>query len=134
MLGALPALAALGDTVESVATDQKMLRASIKVSQANGYTVHEMTADNGVVVNEYVSTAGKVFGVSWKGSTMPDLSQLFGLYFQEFRASLPGKARRHAAVRSGNLVVDSRGHQRDFSGRAYVTSLLPAGVCAEVIQ
>jgi len=134
---ALPVFAALGDTVESVASDQKKFQARVKVTQSNGYSVHEMTADNGVAVNEYVSAAGKVFAVSWKGPVIPDLTQLLGSYFPEFQTSVrAGKVRnrRSAVVRNPDLVVESGGRMRDFSGRAYVNSLLPSGVGAEVIQ
>jgi hypothetical protein len=32
----------------------------------------------GDVVNEYVSSEGKVFAVAWKGAAMPDLNQTLG--------------------------------------------------------
>jgi hypothetical protein len=129
-----PALAGLGDTVESVATDQKKFQARMKVTQASGYTVHELTTDNGTVMNEYVSPAGKVFGVSWSGPIIPDLTQLYSSYFQQYSGNVKKGSRRHVAVRTNDLVVEARGHQRDYSGRAYVISLLPAGVSPEVIQ
>jgi Protein of unknown function (DUF2844) len=134
---ALPVWAALGDTVESVASDQKKFQARIKVSQLNAYSVHEMTTDNGIIVNEYVSPAGKVFAVSWKGPVIPDLSQLLGTYFPEFQSSVRGakvRNRRSAVVRNTDLIVESSGRMRDFTGRAYLHSLLPSGVDAEVIQ
>jgi hypothetical protein len=115
---ALPALAALGDTV----------------SQAGAYSVHQLTLENGTVVNEYVSAAGKVFGVAWNGPAIPDLSQLYGTYFEQYRTNVPKRARRMAAVRSGDLVAEASGHPLSYMGRAYVTSLLPVGVGPEVIQ
>lgn len=134
LLGALPVLASLGDTVDSVATDQRMLRAGTHtVNQGSGYSVHELKSNN-VAVKEYVSPAGKVFAVTWKGSAMPDLSQLFGSYFAEYHAKVPARARHQMTLRGGDLVVEGVGHQRFFTGRAYVPSLVPAGLNPEVIQ
>jgi Protein of unknown function (DUF2844) len=77
-----------------------------------------------------------VFGVSWKGPTLPDLSQLLGSNFAEFQNTLqrkPGR-RKAAVVRNSDLVVESAGHTRAFYGRAYLNSLLPDGVTQEVVQ
>src|SRR5262245_31822916 len=132
LVSALPCLAALGDTVASVAADQTHFQARIKSIQAQNYSVHEMTRDDGMVINEYVSSSGKVFGVSWKGPVIPDLSQLLGSSFSTFqdqvRASGRQARRRGAIVRRGDLVVESGGHPRDYRGRAYLVNLLPSNV------
>ena len=135
----LPCLAALGDTVASVEADQQKFQAHRKISQAQNYAVHEMTRDDGMVITEYVSTAGKVFGVSWKGPVIPDLSQLLGAHFAAFKSEVQGESRikarrRGAAVRQGALVVESSGHPRDYFGRAYLSDQLPGGVTETVIQ
>ena len=127
---------ALGGSTESVVTDQARLKAARMVVSRSGYEVHEISSGDGTIVREYVSPAGQVFGVSWKGPAIPDLSQLLGSSFQEFKASVhptPGR-RRVAVVRNNNLVVDSTGHTRAFSGRAYLKSMLPGGVTEEVVQ
>ena len=133
---ALSALAALGGSEQSVISDQIKLQASRKVVPEHGYRVHEITREDGTSINEYVSFDGKVFGVSWKGPTLPDLSQLLGSNFAEFRNNLrPQAGRRKAAVvRTGDLVVESTGHMRAFQGRAYLKSMLPAGVSQDVVQ
>jgi hypothetical protein len=127
---------ALGGTEASVAADQVRLRAARRVLSEAGYTVHEISSGDGTVVREYVSPAGQVFGVSWKGPAIPDLSQLLGSSFAEFKSSIhpaPGR-RRAVTVRNSNLVVESAGHARAFFGRAYLTSMLPSGVTQEVVQ
>ena len=133
---ALSALAALGGSEQSVISDQIKLQASRKVVPEHGYRVHEITREDGTLINEYVSFDGKVFGVSWKGPTLPDLSQLLGSNFAEFRNNLrPQAGRRKAAVvRTGDLVVESTRHVRAFQGRAYLKSMLPAGVSQDVVQ
>jgi hypothetical protein len=133
---ALPGFAALGGTEDSVAADQVKFRASRRMVPEHGYRVHEFTRDDGTLIREYVSFDGKVFGVSWKGSTLPDLSQLLGSSFTEFQTTLqrkPGR-RKAAVVRNSDLVVESTGHTRAFYGRAYLNSLLPDGVTQEVVQ
>ena len=68
---ALSAFATLGGSEQSVISDQIKLQASRKVVPEHGYRVHEITREDGTLINEYVSFDGKVFGVSWKGPTLP---------------------------------------------------------------
>lgn len=132
----LPAGATLGGSAESVVTDQSKLHAKRAVVNMRNYTVHEITGDDGTVIREYVTPAGKVFGVSWSGPTIPDLSQLLGAYNTEFQNTLRSKGgrRKNAVVRNSDLVVESTGHTRAFHGRAYLNSMLPSGVTEEVVQ
>ena len=132
----LPAGATLGGSAESVVTDQSKLHAKRAVVERRDYTVHEITGDDGTVIREYVTPAGKVFGVSWSGPTIPDLSQLLGAYNTEFQNTLRSKGgrRKNAVVRNSDLVVESTGHTRAFHGRAYLNSMLPSGVTEEVVQ
>ncbi len=102
---ACPAWAALGDDAGSIATDRQHLQAQAQaITSAAGYTVHEMRTPANTVVREFVSSAGRVFAVSWRGPILPD------------------------------LVIESAGRMRAFHGFAYVPSLLPAGVPASAIQ
>lgn len=136
--GAVPGWAALGGSVESVAADQVKFQAKHKMMTMPQYTVHEISRDDGGVIREYVTQAGKVFGVSWSGPTIPDLTQLLGSYQTEFRDALRVQprsfGRRPAAVHNADLVVETGGHMRAFQGRAYLNSLLPTGVSPETIK
>jgi hypothetical protein len=135
---ALPGWAALGGSAESVVTDQVKFQAKRKMMTTAEYTVHEISRDDGGVIREYVTPAGEVFGVSWSGPTLPDLTQLLGSYRAEFRDTLLAQpksfSRRPVAVHNTDLVVETGGHIRAFQGRAYVNSLLPAGVSPETIK
>jgi len=133
---AFPAGATLGGSAESVVTDQSKLHDKRAVVDRRDYTVHEMTSDDGTLIREYVAPAGKVFGVSWSGPTIPDLAQLLGGYNIEFQNTLRSKGRRRgvAVVRNPDLVVESAGHARAFHGRAYLNSMLPSGVTEDVVQ
>jgi hypothetical protein len=133
---ALPGWAVLGGSAESVATDQVKFNANRKVVATREYAVHEISRDDGTLIREYVTPAGKVFGVSWSGPVIPDLSQLLGSYNTEFQNSLHAKRGRRKAgvVRNPDLVVESSGHMRAFYGRAYLNSMLPSGVTQETVK
>jgi hypothetical protein len=133
---ALPVGATLGGPAESVVTDQTKLHAKHAVVERRDYTVHEITRDDGTLIREYVTPAGKVFGVSWTGPTIPDLAQLLGTYNAEFQSAIRAKRGRRsgAAIHNPDLVVESSGHMRAFRGRAFLNSMLPSGVTEEVVQ
>lgn len=135
LLFAVPSWAVLGEHEQSVNADQQRMHGERRSIPQQGYTMHEISAPDGMVVKEYVAASGIVFGVSWRGPTLPDLKNLLGTYFPEFQQSAgSGPRHRALAVRTDRLVVQSSGHMRDFRGRAYVTSLIPPQVTEEAVQ
>jgi len=135
MFAAAPAWAVLGGSVDSVRADQARLEAKLHVATLPGYTVHEISRGDGTAIKEFVSPLGTVFGVSWKGPTMPDLAPLLGTYYSEFHQEVAGRRHRGpVVVRTKDLVVESGGHLRAFHGRAYVTSLVPNTLSPAVVQ
>src|SRR3954447_6825055 len=127
--------AALGGDVSSVQADQAHMRAQRRVTQTPTYSLHEMQAQSGTVVREFVSPQGKVFGVTWHGSSVPDLQQLLGSYYAEFIHAAPVR-RSHGpvSIQTPNFIIQSGGHQRALAGRAYIPEMLPDGVRAGEIQ
>jgi hypothetical protein len=137
LLGTAPTWAALGKPVSSVADDQKRLGGEVHIrSAAAGLAVHEISVADGTVVREYVSPAGEVFGVSWRGATRPDLVALLGDHYSAFREAPRPAGHRHGplVLRTDHLVVEMGGHMRDFHGRAYLPDRLPASVSAEAVR
>lgn len=135
----ISASAELGGDVTSVQNDQVRMKATLKVTEAQAYTVQEITSPEGTVVKEFVSPAGKVFGVAWTGHFMPDLQQLLGTYFVQFSQAAQSqqashRARRAISVQEPGLVVQSAGRMRSYHGRAYIPEMIPQGVGPEVIQ
>ena len=115
------------------------MQASRRTTAAEGYTVHEMAAANGIIVREFVSPEGKVFGVAWQGPWMPDMRQVLGKYFDHFVQANQAHSgarmgRRPVVIEEPGLVVQIGGHMRNFVGRAYAPEMLPSGVRAENIQ
>ncbi len=129
------AFAALGGDLTSVQADQAHMRAQRRVIQNTAYTVHEMQTESTTVVREFVSPEGKVFGISWQGPTRPDLQQMLGSYYSEFAQAVPTR-RVHGPVtiQTPNLVIQSGGHMRALTGRAYVPAMVPANVRPEDIK
>jgi Protein of unknown function (DUF2844) len=128
-----PAFGSLGGALDSVQADQSRMMATIKTTDARAYSIHEITTPAGVVVREYVSASGRVFGVAWQGPFMPDMRLILGAYFQHF--SVAAKAQRESRrnrnlllITEPGIVVESSGHMRSYSGRAYDPGLLPEGV------
>lgn len=94
------------------------------------YTVSQSTLDSGTVVREYSDTAGKVFAVSWRGPTLPDLRTLLGEKFAVMTGAAGQRARAghsQLALNQSDVVLVSSGHMRAFAGHAWIPSALPAG-------
>jgi len=132
-------MAALGGDASSVETDRAKMKAEVSVTQSDAYAVHEIKAPTRMVVREYVSGDGRVFGVAWQGPFMPDMKQILGTYFQQYsaaarevRAGRPG--RRPLDIQQPGLVVESSGHMHSYSGRAYDPGLVPSGVMPDAIR
>jgi hypothetical protein len=124
---AAPALAALGGGASSVAADSAHMKGTVRVSPQANFTVHEIETSAGIVVHEYLSLDDKVFAVSWRGAGIPDLRQLLGSYYGSFEQAASTTTHNHhnLAVQTPDVVVQSSGHTRAFSGRAWAPALLP---------
>jgi hypothetical protein len=136
LLGAAPAWAVLGEPLSSVQSDQAYFRGRLEEVPRQGYALHQITAPDGTVVREYVSPQGTVFGVSWQGPAMPNLSQLLGSYAADFQqpSQSPHPRRGPLVVRNDRVVIESGGHMRAFHGRAYVPNLIPNNLTQAVVQ
>ena len=138
VFAAQQAKAALGESVDSVASDQKAISAVQKTTKTStGYTVHEIRSET-ITVREYVSPSGVVFGIAWNGLTHPDLTPLLGSYASEHQKALnhvkrqPG--RRYVKIKTDNIVVEKWGHMRNLQGRTYAPALIPQGVSVDEIK
>lgn len=139
LIFARPAFAGLGENASSVLADQAHLQGTLRTKLAQSYWVQEIQSASGITVREYVSASGKVFAVAWQGPWFPDLQQLLASYFTQFQQAAQAQAnsqrgRRPLFIQLPGLVVQSGGHVRAFSGRAYLPDQLPHGVTAADIQ
>lgn len=132
-----PASAVLGGNVTSVEADRQQMKATTAVTLNGRYEVHELQAGGGNVVREFVSPTGNVFGVVWKGSVRPQYLQLLGSSYTKEISKAAVSRRNHRAplhIEEPDFVFSAFGHIRYHVGRAYVPSLIPAGVLPEEIQ
>ena len=126
------ACAELGGNATSVQTDQVRMKASVMhtTKTSPNYSVQEIQSPTGVIIKEFVSTTGTVFAVIWQGPLMPNMQQLLGQYFGNYvtAAKTNRSGHNHLSIQQADLVVQSSGHMRAFSGIAYIPSLMPVGV------
>jgi hypothetical protein len=133
------ACASLGGDLTSVRDDQAKMQGTLQTTSNGSYNVHEIQAPSGVVVREYVSLSGNVFGVAWQGRSHPDLHQVLGAYYDQYvQAVQAQRAQRHGhgplLIQQPGLVVQMGGHMRSLTGRAFIPQSLPAGMRPEEIQ
>jgi hypothetical protein len=133
------AVATLGGSLDSIQSDQARFKARIRIIEAGAYTVHELTTPTDIVVREYVSPSGQVFGVTWRGPFIPDMQQLLGAYFQHYVEAAQAERERHVGrtplnIRLPGLVVQTGGHMRAYFGRIYDPHLMPARVSSDDVR
>jgi hypothetical protein len=138
MAGSLPAWAALGQIEGSVSVDQQHLKSDDNVRSFQSYKIHELSTTNGSTVREFVSPKGLVFGVAWQTPFMPDMHQLLGDYVTTLQSASKAQIRiqhqRSLIVKTDDFVYFGAGRLRFYQGRAYVPSLIPGNVSAEVVK
>jgi hypothetical protein len=138
LLPARQTLAALGESVDSIESDRESLTAVRGAMTAHrDYTVHEIKTES-TTIREYVSPAGIIFAITWRGLVHPDLAELLGSYAGEYQEALQQtqrkQGRRQLQVNTNRVVVQKWGHIRDMKGRAYAPDLIPPGVSIDAIQ
>ena len=128
--------AALGQPEASAAADALALKGSIKSTEQASYRIHTIELPSGAVLREFATPGGNVFAVAWSGPSLPNLRQSLGQYFDEYVTAAQAKRGSHhqLVIQQDDLVVQSSGHMRDFSGRAYVPRALPAGVTTDELH
>ncbi|NTY38475.1 MULTISPECIES: DUF2844 domain-containing protein [Burkholderia cepacia complex] len=111
---------------------------AIAESGAMRYTIRRNKVKDRVEIHQYVDASGQVFAVAWSGKTKPDLDELLG--HSAFSTMVAGQStsrqiNRHSLEqRSNDLVIQSQSHGHLFRGRAWIPTMLPAGVSSEVVQ
>ncbi|HXR19212.1 MAG TPA: DUF2844 domain-containing protein [Steroidobacteraceae bacterium] len=126
------ASAHLDGDVASVQADAAALYGLTHATALLSYDVQQIDTAAGLTVREFVARDGTVFALSWTGPVLPDMRQLLGQHFGDYTAALaaldqPG-LRRSVRIALPGLVVESGGHLRAYSGRAYLPARVPDGV------
>jgi hypothetical protein len=128
--------AALGEPDATVADDAQQLQGSIKSTQRASFRVHEIQLPSGTVLREFAAPGGTVFAVAWSGPTIPNLRQILGRYFDAYvsAAQENRSGHHHLQIRQNEWVMESNGHMRAFTGRAYLPQGLPPGMSLNEIR
>jgi hypothetical protein len=139
LITASAAFAALGEPASSVQADQAHMQGTLRTTQTQAYTIHEIRAATGTIVREYVSSSGRVFAVAWQGPWPPDMRQILGPYFEQYQQAVQAETNSRAGrgplrIEQPGFVVHAGGHMRSFSGHAYIPDMLPQGVGAEELR
>ena len=142
ILIALPstAFAALGGSVTTIDADRVHVEGALmRIVRNDAYALHEIRSASGTMIREYVNASGTVFAVAWEGPWLPDLRQVLGDHFDHYQAAMRSRQRARTgrgaiAIDDAGLVVQMSGHPRAFTGRAYLSARLPAGIQLESIR
>ncbi len=130
--------AALGADASSVAADQRALRGDLSSIETPRYRIWEIRTGAGIHLTEFADAGGVIFAVAWSGPALPDLRQLLGDYYAEYTAALlerkPVGIHRSVLVAGQSVTVELAGHMRAYSGRAYLSARIPAGVSMQEIR
>lgn len=122
------ARATLGGDVASIASNTQALAATRQVDKRAVGERHELVLPSGLVVHEYVSPSGAVYAITWKGPRTPDLRELLGTYFAQLANRPTTGGHNQLNLTGADFVIHAKGHARFVTGRAWVPSLVPAGV------
>jgi hypothetical protein len=134
------ALAALGGDVGSLSTDRESVQGQLQSTPMRQYVLHQITASSGTLIREYETLQGRIFAVSWRGPMPPDLQQLFGSYYDQFQAAAAASAQAHPgmhrqiSISQPDFMMQALGRLRSVHGKAFVPSLVPAGVSVAELQ
>ncbi len=130
------ASAGLGQAEATVASDAQRLNGSVKSTERSTYRIHEILLPSGTLVREYSTSAGIVFAVAWNGPVIPDLRQTLSGYFASFTTAARARhgGHHHLQIRQNDFVMESSGHMRAFTGRAYLPQDIPPGLSTAELQ
>jgi hypothetical protein len=127
-----PASATLGEDVSSVALNRANLGGVLHVTPLGQGERHELTLPSGVVVRQYV-VSGTVYAIAWSGPRPPNLRELLGTYFAKLDGASGSSSHHRMSLKGADFRVETMAHRGSFSGRAWVPSLVPAGVDVGVL-
>jgi hypothetical protein len=134
LLAAVPAYAGLGGDAEAVRADAAEFVGTLEFADTADYLIEQISIGSGMRIREFLNRDGIVFAVSWSGPAVPELQRLLGVHYPDYVAAVAALDRpglhRSLRIVTPDLVVEAGGHLRAYQGRAYLPTLIPAGVAA----
>lgn len=135
---------ALGENIAAVSAQSKAaispnnLKISAKISSLGAaYSTREVF-DGMRTEIEFVDANGVVFAVRWSGQGMPNLSQAFGKYYDDFRTAVLSRVaprnRKSAFIETSELAFSNYSNGSTMFGFVYLIKHLPAGLAPEDLK
>ena len=109
---------------QKTATNTKAFVAVLQ--PATNFSVQTIT-ENGVTIEDYISTSNQIFAVTWSGVVQPDLSTLLGDYTNTPTTPSAPKNHRQMTSEGPDFVIGKHYEGQLKRGFAYVKSLVPQG-------
>ncbi|MFO0700296.1 MAG: DUF2844 domain-containing protein [Nitrospira sp.] len=132
-----PAAGVLGDSTATVEHDRTMVNGTSTIESKGEVYVYVVKA-SGIVVREYASSTGVVFGLAWKHQAgRLNLEQLFGVYYGEYSRAVavqPRQSQRFHRIETEHLIIERGGRMGATWGRVWIPALLPPGITQDQIQ
>ncbi len=125
----IDAAATLGKPQQQIAKVATGLHLEKVETRSNdGYSVETLSSRE-LTVKEYINPkTNLVFGVTWRGTRMPDLQLLLG--FDPATLNKKGTYRplHHSVIETPTLLLEMEGRVGLYAGRAIRLDLLPSGI------
>ncbi|WP_158300633.1 DUF2844 domain-containing protein [Chromobacterium sp. ATCC 53434] len=128
--------ATLGQRLDAASTAAAAGQSMMAAPVSTDFRVQQSVDAGGRLIRQYADGNGTVFAVAWSGKSLPDLQQLLGTYFPAYRQAQQANRAGLNVMRGqvGSFVVHSLGRMGAFSGAAYDTALMPAGVTPDQLN
>jgi len=139
-LAASSAHAALGEPAASVTVEQAQLHAARRQTFGPQVQVHTLQWADGSQVRQYAGPDGRIYAVAWNTRGKPQLALLLGSHYDRYVAAVRAAQRARPGIQhagqwpDGELVVEAVAHGTVFSGRAYLSTMIPAGQGRDAIR
>lgn len=118
--------AALGGNLASIYSEQKEFSSQLSNTQQGSITIYTQTLPSGMVLQEYLSSNGTIFAVTWSGPALPNLQILLGTYFKDYLVAIK-ESRRSVYLKNENVIIQSSGMMGAFQGFAFLPKEAPTG-------
>ena len=116
--------AELGGTADSLSAEQKQFNSQLAITQQSNYSIYTQTLTSGTAFQEYVSSNGIIFAVSWSGPSLPNIQTILGKYYDQY-LSAAQQSRGSIYMSNDSLVIQSTGMMGAFQGFAFLPKQAP---------
>jgi hypothetical protein len=131
-----PSRAGLGGDTRSVMHDHEALGLTPAVTSTAEFDLYQGQSVDGTRLREYVDRSGRVFALSYRGATRPNLTSLLGSYVTRKRntASARPRSRHLLVINDPDFALTVVHMARGWRLQANLPTSIPAGVNRAELQ